>query len=205
MCGKEDKVGVNLESTQAIIIIILLCPYPLYTLVLFCPNVCRAPCALDPDPPSLCWRCGLVCHCSPESSEGLTAVRDHHNPVGSNRMWHLKTRPAWSRPLVPWRLTKCLWENKTASPLEEPPIPFHPIPPPFFLCKTTKGCSITLIYAAPSDLHCSRERGAGFPDGEERGDVWKAGCTPHPLGLCVFAVLVEHVVFAMLILQYSIP
>lgn len=183
-------MGVSLGSAQAIFII-LFCPYVLCNVLLFCPNVCRAPCALDPDPPSLCWRCGWIRHCSPESSKGLRAVRDHHNPGISNRMWHLKARLARSKSLVPGRVKKCLQENKTVSPLEEPPIPSHPIPYPFFLRNTTKVCSITLIYTAPSHLRCSlwfmllqgkrswiswwqRETGCG-----------KAGCTPHPLGLCM--------------------
>lgn len=77
----------------------------------------------------MCWRCGLICHCSPERSKGLTAVRDHPNPVWSSRMWHLKARPAWLKSLVAWRVIKCLWENKTASPMEENLIPSHPTPP----------------------------------------------------------------------------
>lgn len=179
MCGKEDK-GVNLASAQAIFIS-LLCPYLFYTLLLFCPNACRAPCALDPDPPFMCWRCGLICHCSPESSKGLTAGRGHHSPVGSNRIWHLKARPTWLRSLVAWRVIKCLRENKTASPLKKNPIPPHPHSSSVKPLKPTASLWFTLLPL----IYTSGERGAGFPDGKERGDVWKAGCTPHPLGLCI--------------------
>lgn len=152
MCGKEDK-GVNLGSAQAIFII-LLCPYLLYILLLFCPNACRAPCTLDPDPPYICWMCGLICHCSPESSKGLTAVRGHHNPVGSNRIWHLKARPSRLRSLVAWRVIKCFRENKTASPLEKNPIPPHPYSSSVKPLKPTTSLWFTLlplIYTVPGE------------------------------------------------------
>lgn len=179
MSLKEDKVRVGLGSTQATFII-LFCPRLLYTLLLLWPNVCRAPCTLDPDPPSLGSRCGLICHCSPESSKGLTAVRDR-SPGGSDETRPLKAGPAWSRSSVPWKILKCPSENKTAPLLEEHPIPSHPLPSPSFLRSVKSFMSAASLF----DLRCARERRAGFPKGEGRVDVWKTGRAPHPLGSCV--------------------